>query len=57
MNESDDDDMPRLNADTLAALKEFYEEREERENKLKSAVEQKENKKYDIVFEEDWVGY
>ncbi|XP_011500102.1 PREDICTED: N(6)-adenine-specific DNA methyltransferase 2 [Ceratosolen solmsi marchali] len=53
MSESDDD-IPRLNSATLAALNEFYQEKEERENKLKHAIEQSENKNCDIIFEEDW---
>ena len=54
MSESDDD-VPQLNPDTLAALKEFYHEREERENKLKAILETKDSVNIDVDFEEDWV--
>lgn len=54
MSESDDDE-PQLHPSTLAALNEFYQAREERENQFKIAVEQSENQSCDIHFEEDWV--
>lgn len=53
MSESDDE--PTFHPSTLAALNEFYQEREERQNKFKIAVEQSENKDHEVDFEEDWV--
>lgn len=56
MSNSDDEDVPQLHPDTLAALNEFYQEREEREIKLKTVLEQN-NSEIDqtVDFEEDWV--
>lgn len=55
MNESDED-IPQLHPDTLAALNEFYLEKEEREAKLKTTLEQNNSENNQIVdFEEDWV--
>lgn len=50
-----DDDVPQLNPDTLAALNEFYQEREEREKKFQNALEQSDNQSCDVDIEEDWV--
>lgn len=52
MSDSDEDDV-KLRPETLLALQEFYKEKENRENQLKSIVEQKQT--FDIKFEEDWV--
>ena len=55
MSESDDD-VCHLNPSTLAALNEFYNEKLERENKMKLAFENIGNKNdVDFDFEEDWV--
>ncbi|XP_023288232.1 EEF1A lysine methyltransferase 1 isoform X1 [Orussus abietinus] len=51
MSESDEE-VPQLSAATLAVLQEFYQEREEHENKLKNIVEQ--NQILEATFEEDW---
>lgn len=51
MNESDDDDL-QLCPTTLAALKEFLKEKEERENQLKHSLE---NQHLDVSFDENWV--
>ncbi|XP_003486580.1 EEF1A lysine methyltransferase 1 [Bombus impatiens] len=50
MNESDDDDL-QLCPTTLAALKEFLKEKEERENQLKHTLE---NQHLDVSFDENW---
>ncbi|XP_043273500.1 EEF1A lysine methyltransferase 1 [Venturia canescens] len=52
MTESDDDE-PQLSQTTLAALHEFYKEREESENQLnKTLIEP--GKSTDVTFEENW---
>lgn len=51
MSESDDDDL-QLCPTTLAALKEFLKEKEERENHLKHTLE---NQYLDVSFDENWV--
>ncbi|XP_014216927.1 EEF1A lysine methyltransferase 1 [Copidosoma floridanum] len=48
-----DDDVPQLRADSLAALKEFYQEKVERECKFKKLLEQSE-KDFEVEFEENW---
>ncbi|XP_054016300.1 EEF1A lysine methyltransferase 1 [Hylaeus anthracinus] len=50
MSESDDNDL-ELCPSTLAALNEFLKEKEERENQLKSILE---NQATDVSFDENW---
>lgn len=56
MTESDDDE-PRLSGSTLAALQEFYKEREERENELKKVIDEQNGSAADVSFDEDWVSW
>ncbi|XP_058802292.1 EEF1A lysine methyltransferase 1 [Phymastichus coffea] len=49
-----DDEVLQLNPDTLAALNEFYQEREDRKKIFQTALEQNENISCDIDIEEDW---
>ncbi|XP_067010570.2 EEF1A lysine methyltransferase 1 [Anabrus simplex] len=48
-----DDDIPQLSAETLAALKEFYDQKFEKEEMLKAALENSESID-DLEFDEDW---
>ena len=48
---SDDDDVPTLSAETMGALMEFYKEQEERNEKLR----QIEEGQVPETFDEDWV--
>lgn len=54
-----DDDVPKLSSESLAALKEFYEEKKEREEQMSMLVEKTnrsdEQRDINITFEEDWV--
>lgn len=52
---SDDDDVPQLSAETFNILQEFYKDEEEKQNRLKVAIENVNNT--NVVFEENWVFY
>lgn len=57
MGLTDDDDMPQLSGDALAALKEFYADRDTQEKKfedLKAAAEDQHQKLSMDMFAEDW---
>lgn len=54
MASDDDDDIPRLSAETFAALQDFYVEKEKRQVILDN-LKQDDKLKENIVFEEDWV--
>lgn len=47
-----DDDVPQLSAETFSALQEFYKEEEEKQKKLKVAIE---NLNDELHFDENWV--
>ncbi|KAL9062070.1 MAG: hypothetical protein Q9206_000025 [Seirophora lacunosa] len=58
-SEADDDDLPKLPADTLAALGEFYSEREQNEKRLENLKAQMEQQQPQSplsmkMFMEDW---
>lgn len=53
MSSSDDDDAIQLSAEAMKALKEFYEEQNE---KLLTQCDSEKDAK-DVKFDEDWVGY
>ncbi|XP_012263575.2 EEF1A lysine methyltransferase 1 [Athalia rosae] len=47
-----DDDVPQLSSTTLAALQEFYKEKEDQENQLKNIGAEKESS--NLTFDENW---
>ena len=54
MSDSDGDDAPQLSADTLAALKEFYTEQDERKAKMEKILSNESTAEIPD-FQEDWV--
>ena len=50
-DDDDDDDEPCLCPSTLAALQEFYTEREEREKLEQNVLDN------EVLFEENWVSF
>lgn len=55
MMESDDDE-PQLSQTTLAALQDFYKERDEREKQLNKILTEP-GESTDVTFEENWVSW
>ncbi|KAK3097493.1 hypothetical protein FSP39_010140 [Pinctada imbricata] len=53
MSDSEDDDVPRLSAETMAALQDFYKEQAAEEEKLQQAKEGKVDME-SVTLKEDW---
>jgi hypothetical protein len=50
-----EDDSPRLSAEALTALQEFYIQQAEKDEKWRSMLEGKNISPQNILFHEDWV--